>query len=339
MKAALLYRINEPLVVENVPDPIIPPGWALVKVRAAGVCGTELHFQDGLLSADKSPFILGHEIAGDVVEVPEGMGFRPGDRVSVYNLMNCGYCSYCRSGLDSLCPNASGQIGFNRDGGFAEYVAVPPSCLVHLADNTPYVDGAILACSGMTAVHAVRMSGINFRDTVVINGIGGVGLMVGQVAKTTGARVLAIADTEEKGELARKLFADGVVITKDYANVPDEIKKLTDGKGVDAFFELVGTNGTANAALNSLAKRGRYVIIGYTKEHFDIDPLLMVVNELQIMASVAGTKQDLEDVLRLREQEAVEVFIQSELPLESVNEAIDKIRSRTSLGRNVICFK
>ncbi len=339
MKAALLYTGEQSLKVENIANPTVPKGWALVKVRAAGVCGTELHFLvDGLMPLAKSPFILGHEIAGEVVEVPEGTGFKKGDRVSIYNLVNCGHCSYCRAGLDSLCPNATGQFGFNLDGGFAEYVTVPPTSLVHLPDKVSFNDGAILACSGMTAVHAVKMADIGFRDTVVVNGVGGVGLAVGQVAKNTGARVLAIADTQEKADLAKKLFADEVVITKDYSNVAEDIKKLTDGNGVDAFFELVGTAASANAGLNSLAKRGRYVIIGYTKDHVDLDPILMVIYELRIMASVAGTKQDLEDVLKLCEQGKVKVFVQSELKLDDVNVALEKLKNRTSLGRNVIVF-
>lgn len=338
MLAAVMHNIGEDLKVEKVPDPTVPEGWALVKVRAAGVCGTELHFLEGLLSSGKSSFILGHEIAGDVMEAPQGSGFKKGDRVSVYNLMNCGKCSYCREGRDELCSNVAGQIGFTQDGGFAEYVAVPVGSLVSLPDEVPYTHGAVLACSGMTAMHAVRLAGVGLTETVVIDGVGGVGLIVGQVAKLAGARVLAIADSEEKAALACKVFADDVIITKDYSNVPDDIKKKTGGKGVDAFFELVGTSASTTAGLNSLAKKGRFMIIGYTKDRIDVDPLWMVIGELKLMASVAGAKKDLEDILQLAKEGKIKVTIQSEMKLDSINEAISRLKNRTSLGRNVICF-
>ena len=340
MKAAVMTAIGKTeLEIRDVPMPSVPEGWALVKTKAAGVCGTELHFLEGLLKSGKDDFILGHEIAGVIESVPDGHGFKAGDRVSIYNKMNCGCCVYCKEGHDSLCPNTMGAIGFSSNGGFAEYVTVPIGSLVALPDTVPFTHGAILACSGLTAVHTVRKANIKLLENVVINGVGGVGLIVGQVVKLSGARVIAIADTAEKGELAKKAFADEVIVTTDYSTVPDKLKALTDGRGVDVFIELVGTSATYTAGLKSLAKLGRFLIVGYTHDRVDVDPLAMVVGENVLHAVVAGSKKDLIDVLQLAATGKIEVMIQEELSLDNVNVAIDRLLKRTSLGRNVLVFK
>ncbi|NIQ40276.1 MAG: alcohol dehydrogenase catalytic domain-containing protein [Proteobacteria bacterium] len=338
MKAARMYGTGETVKVETIADPTPPEGWALVKVRSAGVCGTDLHFLEGLLPPGKIPMILGHEIAGDVADAPERSGFRSGDRVSVYNLMNCGRCQYCSRGRDELCSEAIGQIGFSHDGGFAEYVCAPVRSLIPLPAKVSYSSGAVLSCSGLSAVHAVRLSGIGLMDTVVVNGVGGVGLMVAQVAKLTGARVIAIADSEEKAALAHNVGIEETIVVSGYAGLPNEIRKRTDGRGADAFFELVGTTATTAAGLQALAKTGVFVIIGYTKDHIDVDPLWMVIGELRLIASVAGARKDLEDVLNLAGEGKIQTVIQSEMPIDSVNEALGLIRNRKSLGRNVISF-
>ena len=338
MKAARMHEIGKPLKIEDIPKPVVPDGWALLKVRAAGVCGTELHLLDGLLPPGKIPMTLGHEIAGEVIEAPENSGINPGDRMCVYNLMNCGRCKFCISGHDELCMNPIGQIGFTHDGGFAEYVAVPARNLVPLPIEVSFSDGALLTCAGMTAVHAVKLSGIGLLDTVVVNGVGGVGIMVAQVAKLAGARVIAVADSSEKADLMKKVGVEEAIVTNNYDSLPDDIREMTDGCGADAFFELVGTSESSAAGLKSLAKTGCYVIIGYTKDHIDVDPLWMVIGELRLLASVAGSKKDLEDVVRLSMKGQIRTVIQSELALDDVNRAIDLIRERKTLGRNIITF-
>ena len=338
MKAARIQGIGQPLKIEDISKPEVPDGWSLIKVRAAGVCGTELHILDGLLPPGKIPMTLGHEISGEVIEVPKDSGFNPGDRVCVYNLMNCGKCKFCINGHDELCEHAIGQIGFTHDGGFAEYVAVPTRNLVSLPIEASFSDGALHTCAGMTAVHAVKLAGIGLLDTVVVNGVGGVGIMVAQMAKIAGARVIAVADSNEKADLMKEIGIEESIVISNYDSLPEDIRKMTDGCGADAFFELVGTSESSEAGLKSLAKTGRYVIIGYTKDHIDVDPLWMVIGELKLMAVVAGSKKDLEDVVELAKRGQIKTIIQSELELKDINYAIDLIKSRKSLGRNVIVF-
>jgi len=338
MKAAVFHEKARELKIEIVPDPKVPQGWALIKVRAAGVCGTELHFLDGLFPPGKMPFILGHEIAGDVAEAPKDSKWKRGDRVAIYNLMNCGSCRSCRSGWDELCTSPLGQLGFTHDGGYAELVTAPVNSLVSLPDELSYADGAVLSCGGISARHAVRLSGIGLLDTVAVDGVGGVGLMVAQVAKLTGARVLAIADSSEKAELMRKVGIDESIVIDNYDGLSKKILAKTDGRGLDAFFELVGTRDSTREGLLSLASLGRFVIIGYTKDHLDVDPLWTVIGERKLLASVQGAKRDLEDVLQLAKQGKIKTVIQNKFALEEVNKALEALRLRKSLGRNVLVF-
>ena len=195
MKAALLY--DGELRVEETADPAAD-GWALVSTRAAGVCGTELHFLDGMIPPPTTPFQLGHEAAGIVLEAPAGSPVAAGDRVAVYNMVGCGRCPQCRRSRESLCTDPVGQLGFSLPGGFADVVRAPAENLVPLPDSVSFETAALLACSGMSVVHASRLAGVALGDTVVVNGVGGVGLMAIQVANAAGARTIAIADSEAK---------------------------------------------------------------------------------------------------------------------------------------------
>ena len=246
---------NRTLRLGERPVPGVPGGWTVVRVAAAGVCGTELHFLEGLLDPRGETRVLGHEVAGTVC----GPGVR-GQRAAIYNVLNCRTCRYCRSDRDRLCERSQGMIGFTVDGGFAEYVVVPEANLVPLPETVTFEAGAVLACSGMTAVHAIRLAGIGIAEPVVVNGIGGVGLMLTQIAALAGATVLAVADDPAKLDLAESLGARaGLLIEKPegYETLPQDARRLL-GQAPDVFFETVGTRETMRAGFGCLAPRGRF---------------------------------------------------------------------------------
>ena len=329
MRAAELVEGGELRLAER-PIPGVPAGWARVGVRAAGVCGTELHFLEGLLDPMGMPRVLGHEIAGEVA----------GARVAVYNVMNCGSCRYCDTSRDRLCSRSEGMIGFTADGGFADYVIVPERNLVPLPDTVPFDAGAVLACSGMSAVHAVRLAGIGIGDQVVVNGIGGVGLMLTQVAALVGATVLAVADEAAKLELAQDLGARaGLVIDapEGYETLPGEAGRML-GRAPDVFFETVGTRETMRAGFSCLAPGGSFVQIGYTSQPLDIHPGALIKNELRILTSAAGSKNDLETAIALAAQGRLRAVIANRTDLDGLEAAILSLRDRRVLGRNVVTF-
>lgn len=336
MRAAELVESGGLRLAER-PVPRVPDGWLPVRVRAAGVCGTELHFLEGLIDPMGVPRVLGHEIAGEVTGARAGS---PASRAAVYNVMNCGSCRYCNTNRDRLCPRSGGMIGFTADGGFAEYVTVPERNLVPLPDTVPFEAGAVLACSGMSAVHAVRLAGVGIGDPVVVNGIGGVGLMLTQVAALAGATVLAVADDPAKLELAQSLGARAGLVVDDpegYEALPGEASRML-GRAPDVFFEIVGTRETMKAGFNCLAPGGSFVQIGYTSQALDIHPGALIKNELRILTSAAGSKSDLETAIALAAQGLLKTVIATRTDLDGLEAAILSLKDRRVLGRNVVTF-
>ena len=319
------------------PVPAAIAGQALIRVAAAGVCGTELHFLEGLLDPGGNPRVLGHEVAGTVCDPVTGPD-NPSRRVAVYNVVNCGGCRYCRTNRDRLCVRSEGMIGFTVDGGFAEYVAVPEANLVPLPETVSFEAGAVLACSGMTAVHAARLAGIGIADPVVVNGIGGVGLMLTQVAALAGATVLAVADDPAKLDLAESLGARAGLLIESgegYETLPRDANRLL-GRAPDVFFETVGTRDTMRAGFGCLAPGGAFVQIGYTSQPLDIHPGALIRNELRILTSAAGSRKDLETAIALASQDRLAVVIANRTDLSGLPEAIRSLRDRRVLGRNVV---
>ena len=340
MRAA---RIHEDLTlrVEDVATPEPGFGEVLVRIQAAGVCGTDLHILDGMIKPDPYPMILGHEAAGVIESVGEGVSSGVGDRVAIYNKIFCGHCEQCLKGRTNICDAEAEQLGFNRDGGDAEYVCVPDANAVSVPDGVDIATAAVLTCAGMTAIHATRISELRLADTAVVNGIGGVGILVVQAAAHAGARVLAVADSDAKLELAKEHGAsDGVVVdTPDaYESLPARIRALTNGRGVDVFFELVGTTATMTAGIRSLAKGGRFVSTGYTDQSIEIHPIEFILPETSLVSTVAATRPDLEDALALAGIEAMRVPLAARFALDRLDDALAALRERTVLGRQVLEF-
>ena len=338
MRAARIFE-DLTLRLEDVPEPVPGAGQVLVRIHAAGVCGTDLHILDGMIKPDPYPMTLGHEAAGVVESAPDGTGFSAGDRVAVYNKIFCGTCEQCLGGRHNICDIEPGQLGFNMDGGDAEYVAVPARNLVPVPAEVDLATAAVLTCAGMTAVHATRLSGLRLGQTAVVDGIGGVGVLVVQAARQAGAQVIAVADSEEKRQLAISCGASDAVLAardEDFAGLPSAVRELTGGHGADVFFELIGTTESMTAGVRCLAKGGRFVSTGYTDQPLSVHPIEFILSETSLVSTVAATRQDLADALRLAASGAMMVPIASRVQLDGLQGALDALRKRTVLGRQVI---
>lgn len=338
MRAAQIHE-DLTLGVDSVDTPSPGRGEVLVRIHAAGVCGTDLHILDGMIKPDPYPMTVGHETAGVVESTGDGVRLTVGTRVAVYNKLFCGACAQCLVGRHNLCDREPGQLGFNRDGGDADYVVVPERNLVVVPDGVDLATAAVLTCAGMTAVHATKLSGLRIGDTAVVDGIGGVGILVVQAARRAGARVIAVADTPEKMALAQAHgAAGGVVLTgaDGYESVPEQVRGLSDGRGADVFFELVGTTASMTAGVRTLAKGGRFVSTGYTDQVLTIHPIEFILSETSLVSTVAATLPDLEDALRLAAEGAMVVPIAGRYPLEGISDALTALRQRDVLGRQIL---
>ena len=220
-------------------------------------------------------------------------------------------------------------------------IRAPAENLIPLPESVSFETAAILACSGMSVVHAARLANIGLGDTVIVDGIGGVGLMAVQVAVAAGARVLAVADSKEKGDLARELGAAEAIVLeggKGYDGLPDRVKELTKGAGADHYIELVGTEETFLAGIRSLGRGGKLVIIGYTGEHLNVHPIELILSEIQVITSVAASRRDLETAIDLAAAGRLRVTVDTRYPLEEIGEAIERLKARQVRGRNVVVW-
>jgi alcohol dehydrogenase, propanol-preferring len=325
MRAALLESVRSPLVLREVPDPKPGPGEVLLRVRACGLCRTDLHLVDGELPPGKLPLIPGHQIVGTVVEAgPGAAGFRTGDRVGVAWLAwTCGECGFCRSGRENLCPSAQ-FTGCHRDGGFAELTVADCRYAYPLPDGFPDTQAAPLLCAGLIGYRALRMAGDGER--LGIYGFGAAGHIVLQAARHLGRRVFAFTrpgDTAAQA-LARSL---GAAWAGDSAEGPPE--------SLDAAIIFAPDGALVPAALRAVAPGGTVVCAGIHMSDIPAFPYRALWGE-RVLRSVANlTRRDAAEFLSLAPAVPVSTHV-TVFPLEGVNEALDALRSGKVTGAAVI---
>ena len=277
MKAIRLVTLGSPLEEQQIDFPRVGPQDVLIRVRAAGICHSDAHYRNGVSPVRELPLTLGHEVAGVVEETGASVqNFKPGDRVCVHYLVTCGECAFCRAGHEQFCPAAQ-MIGKHRDGGYADFIVIPERSVFALPNEIPFEQGAILMCSSATSLHALRKARLRPRETVAVFGVGGLGVSAIQLAKRLGApEVFGVDIKPHKLELAARFGA----IAVDAGNDPvEQIRALTNGRGVDVALELVGLVRTMRQALQSLAILGRAAIVGLTPETFEIAPYSELLNK------------------------------------------------------------
>lgn len=336
MKAARFYEVGKPLRIEDIEAPRIGLNEVLVKVRACGLCHTDLHFLEGVLKPGKIPITLGHEVAGEVIELGgQVRGFQTGDRVVIHLYFTCGECYYCQTGWESLCINLFGHLGFTVDGGYAEYVKAPARNLFKLPNELSFGEGAVLVDAVSSSFHAVKgVAQVRLGETVVVYGAGGLGTYAVQIAKLSGARVIAIDVVEEKLEMARRLGADYTINAKNQ-DVTTEIKRLTK-RGADVVLDFVGISQTMKTALNCLKRRGRLVLVGYSQESLQVSPQRLVYDGLQIVGSRASSRHELAQVIELAEEKKIKPVVTRTFQLSEINYALELLAKGEILGRAVI---
>jgi len=291
MKALLLSNYNS-LSVTDMPVPEIGPDEVLVRVRACGICGSDIHGYDGSTGRRIPPLIMGHEAAG-VIERAGGAvtKFRVGDRVTFDSTVSCGSCDFCRRGHVNLCDNRT-VLGvscgdYRRHGAFAEYVSVPERILYHLPDSLPFERAALIEAVSI-AVHAVGIHVPGPDDAVVVVGAGMIGVLVIQVLREKGCRnIIAIDIDEEKRALAMKMGAARTLNPKE-GDIPAAVRGVTGGKGADASFEVVGRPETVLAAIQCLRKGGTAVLIGNLSPRVELPLQEVVSRELSVLGSCAS---------------------------------------------------
>lgn len=337
MRAVRYHGPQRPFALDEVPTPQPGPGEVRVRIEAAGMCHTELHFHSGLLNLGVAPLTMGHEIAGVIDEVGAGVDAgRIGERVLVYYYAGCGTCEWCAQGDENLCGAPQAQFGFFHDGGYAEYIAVPSRNAVVLPEQISLEDAAPIGCGVTTAVHACNLADVKRGDVVVVYGIGTVGYGLVQVARHRGATVVGIGRSAAKLAHAQAIGAEHVIDASTTDDLNAAVRDLTDGRGADVVFEMVATTPTMTASTAMLAKRGRLVFIGYSTDAFQVHPIQLVINETVVTASVGNTLAELKQAVQLVADGVVQTRVERTLPLEHWQEGFDDLATGRAVGRIVL---
>jgi len=358
MKAAVCYEFGKPLVVEELE--IDPPQKGEVKVRlaATAVCHSDIHFIKGDLGG-KLPFVAGHEAAGYIEEVGEGVTLvKAGDPVVVSLLRSCGQCLYCKTGRPNLCEarwpldtesrlrNKRGEVVAHgvRTAAFAEYTIVDKSQVVQVPKEMPLDRACLLACGVITGFGAVvNCAKVKPLRSVVVVGIGGVGLNAIQGAAFSGAYPIIAADTLDSKLKAARAF--GATHTLNVAKEKDPIKavqKLTSGRGADYVIVTVGSTAAVRQGFSMLGRGGTTVIVGLATEPVSASPMEFIDGEKILTGSFMGTTNLSVDVPKLvalyqAGQLKLDELITARYPLAQINKAIDSVVKGEAL-RNVIVF-
>ncbi|MAF53874.1 MAG: hypothetical protein CL694_12795 [Chloroflexi bacterium] len=339
MKAMALDAYDGPPTWRDVPDPTIGPRDVLVKVKAAGLCASDLKIVDGLVPSVSLPYVPGHEVAGEVAEIgAEVTGLAPGDHATLYMTVGCGLCDPCRVGRENLCLSAP-RIGFEMDGGFAEYVRAPARNAVKIDSSVPLIQAAVLPDAVATCHHALTWKAkVRAGETVVVVGVGGLGIHAVQLANLMGARVIAADVEPEKLSAAEGFGAEPIDVRVEA--LPAQVNALTHGAGADVVVECVGgsaVTGVLGDAVKCLKLNGRLMVVGYAYgAPLTVETSDLIYGQWNIMGTRASTLQDVVDVVRLVESGRLTPVVSETVAMEGLSEALETLRRNPPVGRIVL---
>jgi 2-desacetyl-2-hydroxyethyl bacteriochlorophyllide A dehydrogenase len=340
MKALRLTAVGAPIELHDIPVPEIRDGDVLVRVRAAGICHSDAHYRSGKSPARPLPLVLGHEVAGEIERVGKRVtSASVGDRVCLHYLTTCGACEQCKRGNEQFCT-AGSMLGHYRDGGWAEYIAVPEWNVVPLPTEIPFEHGAALMCSAATSLHALRRSRIRSGESLAVFGVGGLGMTAVQIGRKLGASDIYAVDIDRaKLEHARELGA--IPVDASAGDAADTIRDLTSGKGVDVSLEVIGLPVTMGQAVRSLAVHGRAIIAGLADKPLEVDTYRdLLGRELEILGANDHLKSELVELLGFVTSGSLDMsrVVRRTVPLDAkaVNEVLDQLDSYSAPERTVI---
>jgi propanol-preferring alcohol dehydrogenase len=348
MKAAQVVRPNKPLELKELPNPDPKGKQVVVHIQSSGVCHSDIHIWEGgyegakgqIMSVEergvKFPLTMGHEIAGTVEAVgTDVVEFKVGQRVLVYPWIGDGVCPACQVGEENLCDHPK-SLGIFQNGGYADKVLVPSEKYLVDIGNLEFDSVSSLACSGLTSFTGIKNAAISPKQTLVITGIGGLGLMAVQIARALmNSNIIAVDIDDERLEQAKNLGADHVVNSKQ-GDAAKQVKDLTSGLGADAIVDFVNGPKTVGPGIDMLRKRGRLVLIGLFGGSIDLNLPLVPLKAMHILGSYTGKLADLADLVALTRRGVIKPVVSRKYSLEQANEALTQLKSGKIIGRAVL---
>ena len=291
MKALVLEEYNH-FVYKDVPEPIIGPDDVKIRVKACGICGSDIHGMDGSTGRRIPPVIMGHEAAGVIDEVGANVtGWQRVDRVTFDSTIYCGQCYFCRHGATNLCDHRR-VLGvscdeYRQDGAFAEVVVVPQHILYRLPEELSFEQATMVEALSI-AFHAIERTPVSLNDTAVVVGVGMIGSLVVQSLRLAGCgHIVAVDLDQSRLDLACELGADEV-LNSDTDDVVGRVHQSTGGRGADLSFEVVGITPTLKIAIQCLRKGGALTLIGNVSPKTEFPLQMVVTRELTLNGTCAS---------------------------------------------------
>jgi D-arabinose 1-dehydrogenase-like Zn-dependent alcohol dehydrogenase len=332
MRVVQVTEAGGPLELRERELPEPAPGEVRVRVQACGVCHSDSYPKEGSFPGVSYPVVPGHEVAGVVDAVGEGVhGWQEGDRVGVgWFGGNCGYCEPCRRGYLIDCVNKT-IPGVTADGGYADYLTCRASALARVPDGLTVEEAAPLMCAGVTTFNALRRSGARAGGLVAILGIGGLGHLGVQFAVKLGYETVAIARGTDKEELARRLGAHHY-IDSEAENVAETLQRLG---GAVAILATVANADAMTAAFGGLGLRGRMIVVGASGDPLGVAPGMLIGGNRSIHGHASGASIDSQDTLAFSALTGVRAMIET-VPLEQAPEAYERMMANRARFRMVL---
>lgn len=340
MKAVRLVEIGKPLQEQEVPLPALGDQGVLVRVKAAGICHSDVHYRAGKSPVGVLPQTLGHEVAGIIENVGTGIASdRIGKRVCLHYLLTCGNCDYCRQGREQFCVTGA-MIGKHRDGGYAEYITVPARNAVPLPDTVSFEQGAVLMCSTSTSFHALRKARLKAGETVAIFGAGGLGMSAIQLAYAMGASAVFAIDISPQKLATAKTYG-AFPVDASACDPVETLHQKTRGKGVDVSLEVIGLPETMQQAVRCLGVFGRAALAGIAESPFEVDSYQELLGkEAEVIGCSDHLLEELPILLEFLRQGRVDlshVITESvSLNAEVINDVLDSLEQFEGPVRTVI---
>ena len=318
-----------------------------IKVKAAGICHSDLHLHEGGYDAGdgnflsvtdrgvKYPITPGHEIAGTVTDVGKSVtNICIGDDVLVYPWIGCGICYTCRNGNEHICEFPK-SIGVFQDGGYAEFVIIPHYKFLIKVSKLNLDEIASLACSGLTSFTSIQKANILPHHKLVIMGVGGLGLMAVQLARSiTNSTIVCIGRNNEKLSTAQRLGAD-YIINSTESDIESEIFSINK-TGVDCVIDFINSPSTANTSMKILKKCGRLILVGLFGGSMNLSLPTIPLKSITIEGAYTGNYNSLTQLLELAKRGVVKPLISKKYQLHEVNTAFNDIKTHKVIGRSVI---
>ena len=321
------------LTETRIPD--IGVNEVLVEVKASGLCLTDIHLLEGVQSVDPLPRVPGHENSGIISKVGSQVkGWRVGQRVVLGIDANCGRCEFCQRGQTELCI-ANQRVGFERDGGHADYVAVPAANLIELPDSISFDDACIIPDAIGCMYHSlVNLAGMRCGQKVAILGAGGLGLHGIQLVKLMGADVITTSRRTSRLEMAASMGAEVVDTGKEH--IFDRVTKFTTGHGLDIVADCIGTKQSIREGLAMLKPGGTFLLLAYIDKELTFDSIPFFSKEKRILGCRGCTRLEIKQVIDLMAEGKLSSIIGARYPIEQFNEAAEELRQGHVVGRTVI---